>query len=137
MKWIAILVLGFSLAAAGQTAKVIALTPEDAKTAQELDQQVTTALKRQSDFREKLRLKYIGGAPAGVGLTFCLSSTGCAPTKHDWKDPKLGWENGFEFSDDWKYIVPITFRPSTSISGGGSFYGCNTLTTVPAVGIRD
>lgn len=126
MKWIAIAILGFSLAAAGQTAKVIALSPEDAKMAQEIDKQVDAALKRRQDFYETVRMKYIGGNPAGVWGTICLTIP-CAPAKHDYPAAKPGWETGFEFSDDWKYIVPIRFI-SLPYSNNGH------MTFIPASG---
>lgn len=108
-----------------QTAKVIALTPEDAKTAQDVDLQVNEALKRKSDFYEKVRLKYIGGYPAGRLNLICFSA-GCEPSKHDGKDAIPGWESGFEFSDDWKYIVPLKFLYSPNLNNS-----C-VISTIPA-----
>lgn len=44
---------------AAQTAKVIALTPEDAKKALELHRAVERALANEADFKEKVRSKYL------------------------------------------------------------------------------
>ena len=88
MKWtIAIVLLSASMAAFGQTAKVIALTPEEAAHALSLDARAKALAAEQKTFELSLRSKYL----AEPSLSVCK---GCAVFY------KEGWRSGtFEFSD--------------------------------------
>jgi hypothetical protein len=90
-----LLVLALALSSAfafGQTAKVIALSPSDAREAKQLEQAVSDSIKAREDFRETIVKKYL--------ITEFVKQTGLAVFKD-------GWTYGdFEFSDDFLFIVP-------------------------------
>ena len=98
--------LALPLLLPAQTAKVIQLSPEDATKAAALYQQKADIEKQITDLEEKITESYLKGKAdsyfCGVGY-ICVASPA----------PKSGWESGFEYSSDFKFIVP---KPvSTSI----------------------
>lgn len=106
-----------------QSAKVIALSPADAAQAKQLREQLDVATKRLGDFTESIRAKYLTAAKEDEGHTqthgFSFSFGGKETTHGYWVKP--GWgDGGFEFSDDFKYIVP---QKTLQITGGSSL-GC-------------
>lgn len=96
-----------------QTAKVIALTPEDAKTAASLDEQQKQLEGKRAAFHAYIVLMYLDSQHA--------SHVQCQASWKSGKSCQLiptlkGWESGFEFSDDWKYIVPLKFLYSPKLN---------------------
>lgn len=89
-------VLALSLSVSAQTAKVMALSDKDAAEAQRLFDAVSTARQALAGFKDKIRQNYLArpveGAVAKGWTTFSYL--------------KPGWEWDFEFSEDYKYIVP-------------------------------
>lgn len=101
MKWIAIAVLGFTLAAAGQTAKVIQLSPEEARQAKALRDQQDAIAKKIADFDQAIRIKYLTAPKDDEGHTQTYSLNG------KWIWVKSGWGSGsFQYSEDFRFIVP-------------------------------
>lgn len=143
-------ICGFvSVAAHAQSAKVIALSPADAKEAKDLYAQRDAINKRIDDLHQKVTDKYLSDEKPGPGpsltgyiTTTCamiLSINGvqppCPPETADAKkaredreakeklmhhlEVKDDWRNGFEFSDDFKFVVP----KSISMPSNPSWYG--------------
>ena len=125
-----------------QTAKVIQLAPEDTLQIIALRTRLKEAQADLDALNEKLRVKYTTtldqekGGQNDCSITTLMTTTcfittnppstpvGCASLKPDPNAPpkryKLyGWENGFEYSDDFKFIVPT--RPPTYSSAGGGY----------------
>jgi hypothetical protein len=134
-----IALLLYSLGAIGQDAKVIALTPEEARQAKFMQDQVDIAIKRQKDFYESLRHKYTQSMTMGCSLFQAYGVTNggsivvngqgeihgvdkdgkpIPPPPPCKKEPqyhdKSGWGDGFRYSEDFKYIVPVQQKPSVN-----------------------
>jgi hypothetical protein len=109
-----------------QTAKVIQLNPEDAALAKSLHEQKEALDKKIADFDDGVRKHYLlETKKEGNILTFAFCSNGPCPTY------KQGWSGGFEFSDDYKFIVPTPLRPAITYNTCPSYvYGGNTI--IPA-----
>ena len=73
-----------------QTAQVIQLSPTDAAKAKQLYTEKAQILSEIHAFKTKIQEKYV---PHSSGI-FSLN------------DPSIVWGNGFEFSTDYKFIVP-------------------------------
>lgn len=113
-----VVAVAISIGAHAQTAKVIALSPEDAKVAKELIQAQDALTKRKAEFEASIRAKYL---TAQKGESYTSTFGG--------ERIRSGWDYGFEFSEDWKYIVPApTPRYQTTLSTGCSY------STTPAIG---
>ena len=122
MKTIAILAVGIAvcLASHAQTAKVIALSDADAAKVKSLYDQRADIDKQINDMHEQIRVKYTirathfscGSAiQTHESAKFCslqtnIYGTGTAQETID------GWWVGFEYSDDFKFIVPTTYKPT-------------------------
>lgn len=109
----------------GQTAKVIQLSPEDAAQAKSLYAQKAEIEKKISSLVDGVHDKYL-----------IISHHGPDGLYGIYKD---GWNNGFEFSDDYKFIVPKTYSTPNNCCYGWetslSSMGCNTFTVTPATGV--
>ena len=79
----------------GQTAKVVALTPEDAAKAKALYAEQARVEENIAQLRDRISMVYL--------------------------DP--GWFTGFEFSEDFKYIVPAS-QPLPSVTNGYTWPIC-------------
>lgn len=106
--------LALPFVAFGQTAKVIALSPADAAEAKSLYAQRDAIEKKIADLHVKIEHAYVILAQ---------------PPEHpDWvMNWKPGWGGGFQFSEDFKFIVPL--YPHSDISpsigcGGINWSGC-------------
>jgi len=117
-----------SVAASAQSAKVVALSPEDTAQIKALYAAREEANKRLEDFRKKIQDKYISEDKEGYPLTGtiaisncvisingsgALSTSPCAENKakqpekkHFYRALKSDWYRGFELSSDFRYIVP-------------------------------
>ena len=130
--------LFLSLVSAAQTAKVIPLSASDAAQAKSLYDRQIALNKAKSDFEAIVKDKYLtkesDSILAATCATLALDGSGISyssipcpdPKAHKIKIPIDGWSNGFEYSEDFKYIVPK--QPVYSLSGTG----CTFLT--PAIG---
>ena len=113
----------------GQTAKVIQLSPEDAKQAQALADEQKALDEKTAAFREAVKQKYLvtterkeaGDCYAGVFMTnatsgFLVLGDGTI----NWSSKpepyyRRGWRCGeYQYSDDFKFIVPVPASPYTS-----------------------
>lgn len=123
--YLILLILCFPIHA--QTAKVIALSSIDAAEVKEAYAQRDAIYKRIDDLQKKIADKYLSNVKSGPGNNFItgsgfivLSQTLCPETEADKKirkdreevekkmthlERKAGWEI-FEFSDDFKFVVP-------------------------------
>lgn len=152
-----------------QTAKVIALSPEDAKHAQELDARQKALTAETEAFHHSVVEKYLttknekdGGNQYGGYLNLITSSgitSGCiailngsgqvssscpeptaeekakaakdraeADAKRVWV--LRGWGSGeYEYSTDWRYIVPLVPKTSGTVCGSWPYGGAVTLTS--------
>jgi hypothetical protein len=136
MKRIIVVTVTLLLGAAGlwaQTAKVVQLSPQDAEKARQLYDAAQAAQKAYEDFRTEVAHKYIDyvSATNGDSLVMCGTFTPgglyqAAPCPGDKPSdvvktfmPQASWENGFDFSADFKYIVPAN-PPRAST---GAYYG--------------
>jgi hypothetical protein len=91
----------FVLSVNGQTAKVIALTPDETKEAKSIAEARAELDKREVALRAQIDVRYLHTKePQGNVITTHTFADG------DWYYVRSGWENGFLFSDDWKFIVP-------------------------------
>ncbi len=120
----ATLVLILALAACGlaQTAKVMALSPEDAKKAAALNAAAVKATAELNDFHDYVAKKYL--ATENPNESNCFSGTIGAPSGNEVHGWLRDWNCGnFEFSEDFKFIVPQREQPK-SISP----YGFNCVT---------
>ncbi len=103
---IAIVILLATLTAAGQTAKVIQLEPADAAQAKLLHEQAVAAAKKEVDFMETVRWKYLKSNNAYTSIHLFVSPNNMNEEHYDLKS---GWGDGtFEFSEDFRFIVPST-----------------------------
>lgn len=153
--------LVFSLPVHAQTAKVIALSPADAAEVKALYAQRDAINKAIEDLHKKVADKYLMEPKPGsgswttsiTGSGFLLCTTnGCGPSPEtaeekkkreaDYKkwqesekkathlERKEGWSL-FEFSEDFKFVVPVkvTYQATPSwIGGNNCLVGSSTLT---------
>lgn len=121
----------FSILAAcslsGQTAKVIQLSPEDAAQAKALHDEQTSLTQRQKDFDNKIEGIYTEvpiptSGKAGQSCVYYDASGYNYYGICGVSTKKNGWNYGFEYSDDFKFIVPKPAPSSTSTSTSTSGY---------------
>ena len=122
----------------GQTAKVIQLSPEDARQAKALDDAQNELTAKIAAFRETIKQKYLvtterkeaGDCYAGVFMTnatsgFLVLGDGTINWSSKPEKPQAppkpepyyrrGWRCGeYQYSDDFKFIVPVPASPYTS-----------------------
>ena len=93
-----------------QTAKVVQLDAADANHALDLYKAKAAIEKQITDLESQIRSKYLF---EGIGCQYLA-----APGEHlkDCKAPLSGWDYGFEFSTDFKFIVP-KISPNNCLSG--------------------
>ena len=85
-----------------QTAKVIQLSPEDAAKAKALYAQKADIEKQIDDLQQKITATYLAKNKE---------------IQESWGWYPWPWLNGFEFSDDFKFIVPKTGTTGTATTG--------------------
>jgi outer membrane murein-binding lipoprotein Lpp len=111
-----------SVAGFAQTAKVIQLNPDDAGRARDLYAEQKRIEQDIADLQKKIKKEYLTKSKKSdwTGGSVCYGDTGqIAP----------GWGCGeFEFSDDYKFIVPPQAKSQTTWSG--VWNGCTY--TVPS-----
>lgn len=109
MKYLMVTMLLLAVSAQAQTAQVIQLSPADAKQAKALHDELATIKARVESFDEGIARKYSG--KECVSLHVAGAVVPC--TKTDEKAYMIGvspgWENGFEYSEDYRFIVPKPF----------------------------
>lgn len=121
-----------------QTAKVIALSPEDAKQAESLYQQKKDIEDKIAKLEDLVKNKYlIEGVPLYMGCVF-IEIANPYPNQTNLHYCRLaGWEGGFQFSEDFKFIVPkppVLHGDQWNIypsCGSGFLAGCIQLTPSP------
>jgi hypothetical protein len=122
MKIIAILGLSISLTVSAQTAKVVQLSPLDAEKARSLYEQRDRIDKEISDLEVQIGHQYISNMEPRTGCVNYnqdLDSVPCEKPKGKTFTLQPGWESGFEFSDNFKFIVPKLVE--SKVTGGGCF----------------
>lgn len=114
--------LAFGIAIHAQTAKVIALSPVEVKQAQALDAEQKELTARKVAFDEAIRVKYLKAPKEDEGHTY---ASGYGTPGFMWI--RSGWGQGeFQFSEDWKYIVPAPLTVNaTSMNSCGAFLTMN------------
>jgi hypothetical protein len=101
---LAFLLLASALTVGAQTANVIELTPADQARAQKAWDALQKAQTEWNDVRDSLDDKYVhNGQP--------WASVGTALGGKVLRQPQPGFENGFEFSSDFRFIVPKVAEP--------------------------
>jgi hypothetical protein len=118
-----------------QTAKVIQLSPEDAKEAKLLYDLKKDLVKQQDEFDEKIRKAYLTTTYKATKNSVCYWSlygsvyyTSSVSENGICTGIKEGWYNGFNYSEDFLFIVPNP-PPTTSYTVGDHGYA---LTTNPS-----
>lgn len=91
-----------------QTAKVVQLSAQDAAVAKSLHEQREALDKRIAELDALIAKRYLQDTKKD-GLTFSLCTSGPCPTY------KAGWSGSFEFSEDYKFIVPRTYSPPIAV----------------------
>lgn len=97
---VAVMCAGLALSAIAQTVKVIPLSPDEAREAKAIAEAREALDVRDKNLRDKI---------GNTHLKASQLEQACNGIKGGW-----GCTLDFEFSDDYKYIVPA--KPSTSIS---------------------
>lgn len=111
MKAVALFLILAASPLIGQTAKVIALSPEDAAEAKTLYTQKAEIEKRIINLTDTIQHKYLALVPPHEGL-------------NGFRHFKDGWSIGFEFSEDYKFIVPKVWTPLPSSPCCSASWGC-------------
>lgn len=125
MKKIIVIVLLLAGTVGAQSANVIELRPGDADRAKKSWEALQLAQADWESVQKAIGSRYVYKAPC------VASSSGVWPPSSEEfciRNPKEGFENGFEFSKDFKYIVPKAVEQTPKFN----FYG-----TVPAMGQPD
>ena len=127
-----------------QTAKVVALSPEDAAKAKRLYDAKIAAEMAYAEFQQDIANRYVSHeviSPATACATICTQqscpSTSCTPPKPTPEQEKAshsfqlnhGWWDGFNFSEDFRFIVPQEAPKLPTQSGGTYPWNCVTLTS--------
>jgi hypothetical protein len=143
-----LLTLTLAIQSLAQTAKVIQLSPQDAAEAKQVYEAQVAANKRVEEFRAKIDAKYLtkqepgSDPPTFLAGRICSIGGNCAPPETpaekkariaaDELDKRThahpvhleGWSM-FEFSDDFKFIVPkstFTTNPNSLQPCGAGVY---------------
>lgn len=112
---IALALLALSLAAQAQTAKVIELSPEDAVKAKSLYEQQVSIGKQIDDLKMQVQKKYLKPAK-GETCNIYYSSGECYTSS---------WATGFEYSDDFRFIVPAKTPSAPTNCYGSMLTNCS------------
>jgi hypothetical protein len=120
---VVILAVMFSAVGFAQSAKVIQVDESDVAKAKQLDDAVAAAESARREFREHIKQKYLQvkteSKDASCVTGWVVSSSGgISSTPQTFDSAKLtcareGWYFGFEFSSDYKFIVPVAPPPPT------------------------
>lgn len=112
VKSLAVIIL-VAVSTQAQTAKVVALRPEDAAQAKSLDDQQKALDRAKDRFRKHIARDYLTDAETAkekkgreAWSLWLDTERGKAERPHPPRTWKDGWDNGFIFSDDFKYVVP-------------------------------
>lgn len=125
MKKIVLAVILMLGTAFSQNAKVIQLSPEDAIQSATLHKAVKDAEKAVEKFDKTVKKTYL---PAPRPSNTFVNETVSAPE----------WFYGFEYSDDWKFIVPAINRlavPGPISYNNSTWCGCPSLTYTSATAL--
>jgi hypothetical protein len=133
---IVLLSLLLTVTAHAQTAKVISISDEDAQHAASLHKLLHDTENNIKVFDAEIKAKYLRNPDDKTNHTppptICMSNQ-CITSDPSWASQygfKEGWGMGqFEYSDDYKYIVPAHEEKSTGTPS--PMWGCNTV--APAV----
>lgn len=143
---IALALLALSLAAQAQTAKVIELSPDEAKEAVKLDQQRKALDLEEQNFRYNLAIHHKIAIEYPTTASFCIVPKGAlscdagpAPKPdHRAVEYKNDWSNGFEYSEDYRFIVPAKTPSAPTNCYASMLTNCSFTspfyTTTPAWG---
>lgn len=123
--------LALPLLLSAQTAKVIQLSPDEAKEAQAIQQAKKDLQAREDALREKIAVAHLVTPNGG--------ESDCQDANYKYKP---GWNCGkFEYSEDFRFIVPKSVRGIAPCGGNSPFcsnwnwitpaYGADTVTTIP------
>ncbi|HYE75644.1 MAG TPA: hypothetical protein VEF04_20035 [Blastocatellia bacterium] len=117
-----------AIAQAPQRAKVILLDAADVEEGKRLSAELEAAQKRFADYQERIEGKYIsveGRCSDFVIIGQKLPDSAYKPCR----TRKEGWYGGFEFSEDFKAIVPKA-ASEPGIRLGGGFCGWSPVTSL-------
>ena len=121
---VAIAAVSFSLGAQAQTAKVIPLTPAEATEAKSLYEQKALIEFKMKDLEHRIQTSHL------LDTSTPTQNSGFLSNFQRWLP---GWNGGFQYSEDFKFIVPAeTSHVGTTLGGWGG--GCNYLKTTPYEG---
>lgn len=138
--------------APAQTAKVIELSAADAATAKQLHDERIALEDRESKFNQSIIDHYIMEKKPGSGtytfssISICSFNSNCPPETPAEKKKRLefdaadkrththlelrpGWSGMFEYSDDWKFIVPK--QTVLNVNTAPSWVNCSGITATP------
>jgi hypothetical protein len=131
--------------ASAQTAKYITLQPQDAENMKAIDKAIADKQEERSKYLVIIKNRYtvLDKCPLGHNCTYADSIITLGGTSIDYRRYYVpGWENGFEFSEDYKLIVPVPqgvvkSGPSSNICpyGYGIFTGAAIASPVTGMGI--
>lgn len=148
MKFYAVLFMVCLIApCAAQNAKVVQLSPEHAAQAKALHDKEVALQKEKDDFTRMIQNKYLSeqredSQYIGSGSFVCVNSdskiVSCDPGKSEPPPKKVfrlviqhGWEQGFEYDENFRFIVPKPEPPSRPYSGCyGGVFPAATFTTL-------
>jgi len=109
-KFLIALALLVPVAGAAQSAKVIVLSDADAAEAKSLHRKLQEILDKQKALESKIKAKYIVAAHDKNNGGIC-GTDGCYDSE---------WGSGFEYSEDFRFVVPVPARPYN----GNSMLNC-------------
>jgi hypothetical protein len=109
---LAFLLLASALTIGAQTANVIELTPADQARAQKAWDALQKAKNDWGVLQTEIQMKYAEAPQSCIGGTAIIINGGCGGTQVMTSLP--GFENGFEFSKDFRFIVPKVLEPTSS-----------------------
>lgn len=123
----------------GQTAKVIALTPNETARAKQLKMDQENLTIETQEFELMIKHEYLMTSPPANVIPNAIYN-GCSGNNCWSSNWKPGWGNNgeFEYSEDYRFIVPKSAAPLTNIctncnvpfwNNGGGFF-----TPVPITG---
>jgi hypothetical protein len=121
-------VLLFAVGAIAQDAKVVALSADEAAQAQALYARKAEIEKQISDLYDELDKKYIQSSHV-YSSKYQIVLSGCkkiSETQQVCTGSRAGWDWGFVYSEDFKYIVPKPRPPAIPVynnCGGMATWG--------------
>ena len=118
---LALITIFWGVPLTSQTAKVIALSPEDAKARAALEAQRVEIENKIEALDEAIRMRYTtvgekdpeaSSVQSLVGLSSLFDN---GPSRYY----RRGWEHGVNYTEDFKFIVPLTFGYDYSYTAPG------------------